>query len=201
MVLDDRIKDAQSGDRTALGVAFRKADPLLRGQLAGAIPARLAPLMDLTDLLQVTYLEAALSIRRFNGGPREFVGWLVSIARNNIKDALRESKRKKRSSEDGVRLISLHQAAHEAVVRRMMRTSVSPSRVYAKEESKELLLRAMEKLPPDYRKVIELCDLQERAANEAAERMGRSVGAVYMLRARAHEHLASLLDSLAPSVT
>lgn len=202
MTLDERIKQAVAGDRAALGDALREVDPQLRNQLAGVLPARLTSLMDLTDLLQVTYLEAALSIRQFKeGGAPEFVAWLTGIARNNIKDALRESKRKKRSPKDGGRLIPLHQAAHDAVIRRLSRSSVSPSRMYAKEESKEILLRAMEKLPPDYRKVIELCDLQELTAIEAAEQMRRSVGSVYMLRARAHEHLASLLDSLAPSVT
>jgi DNA-directed RNA polymerase specialized sigma24 family protein len=43
--------------------------------------------------------------------------------------------------------------------------------------------------------VIELYDLQERHIEEVAQSLGRSVGATYMLRTRAHRALAEALGS------
>jgi len=50
-------------------------------------------------------------------------------------------------------------------------------------------------LPPDYEKVVRLYDLQCKSAVEVAAELGRSEGAVYMLRARAHERLKQELGS------
>lgn len=191
----DWLALAKSGDRRALGELLRVADPQLRVALKGAIPARLAPIMDLTDLLQVTYLEAALAVRTFDDrGSDSFVAWLLRIARNNLRDALRESKRKKRTPADGKAVFSLNSSAHVHLLEKLCRSSTSPSRIYSKVEADSELHRAIDKLPPDYRAVIERCDLQEQSASQAAEQMHRSVGAIYMLRARALEHLTALIQ-------
>ncbi len=49
------------------------------------------------------------------------------------------------------------------------------------------------KLPPDYATVIRLYDLQGKPIAEVAADLGRSEGAVYMLRARTHDRLRELL--------
>lgn len=190
------VKAAKSGDRQALGELLRAADPELRDALKDAIPARLAPIMDLTDLLQVTYLEAALAVRDFDDrGDDLFSVWLLRIARNNLHDAMRESKRKKRTPSNGKPVLSLNNSAHVHLLEKLCRSSASPSRIYSRTEVHGDLRRAIDQLPPDYRAVIERCDLQEQPMSQAAEQMHRSVGAVYMLRARALEHLATLINS------
>ena len=190
------IRAAKSGDRQALGELLRAADPELRDALKDAIPARLAPIMDLPDLLQVTYLEAALAMRDFDDrGDDLFSVWLLRIARNNLHDAMRESKRKKRTPSNGKAVLSLNNSAHVHLLEKLCRSSASPSRIYSRTEVHSDLRRAIDKLPPDYRAVIELCDLQEQSASQASEKMHRSVGAVHMLRARALEHLTTLINS------
>ena len=52
-----------------------------------------------------------------------------------------------------------------------------------------LLADALERLPPDYREVIVLRNLQHLPFEEVAQRMGRKSGAVRMLWARALEKL------------
>jgi RNA polymerase sigma factor (sigma-70 family) len=54
---------------------------------------------------------------------------------------------------------------------------------------------ALRQLPPDYEKVIRLYDLAGKSPAEVAQEMGRSQGAVFMLRARAHDRLREVLGS------
>jgi RNA polymerase sigma-70 factor (ECF subfamily) len=138
-----------------------------------------------------------LRIRVFQPhGPASFVAWLRRIARNNLRDALRSLQREKRpnprqrlthapSSEDSyVNLIELLGA-----------TTSTPSRSAMRAEAKQLLEAAMDHLPPDYAQVIRLCDLEGRTGQEVAELMGRSRGAIVMLRSRAHDRLREWLGS------
>ena len=58
-----------------------------------------------------------------------------------------------------------------------------------------MLKAAIDQLPKDYRRVVQLYDLDGLAAAEVARQMDRSDGAVYMLRARAVDRLRELLLS------
>jgi DNA-directed RNA polymerase specialized sigma24 family protein len=49
-------------------------------------------------------------------------------------------------------------------------------------------------MPPDYSTVIRMYDLEGRGAESVASAMGRSTGAVYMLRSRAHDMLRTLIE-------
>jgi RNA polymerase sigma factor (sigma-70 family) len=78
----------------------------------------------------------------------------------------------------------------------MMEASIStPSGGAAKAESRLALQDAIEKLPPEYAKVVRLYDLEGLPVDRVAVELKRSVGAVYMLRARAHERLSELMGS------
>ena len=74
-------------------------------------------------------------------------------------------------------------------------TVTSPSKAAVGEEIKSALGAVLGRLPPDYATVIKLYDLQGRSASELAQELGRSEGAIYMLRARAHDRLRDLLPS------
>ena len=60
-----------------------------------------------------------------------------------------------------------------------------------------LLADAVSQLPPDYREVFILRTLEHVPFEEVAVRMGRSVGAVRMLWARALERLNRMLENQA----
>ena len=63
----------------------------------------------------------------------------------------------------------------------------------ALEEELGRLRSAIRKLPASYRTVVEEMDLAERPVAEVAEAMGRSRGAVHLLRSRAHDRLGELM--------
>lgn len=82
-----------------------------------------------------------------------------------------------------------------AVVEAIGVTVSTPSLVAHKGEVVSVIQMAVSRLPEDYARVITMYDLQGRSIEEVVQEMGRSKGAVYMLRARAHEHLKDVLGS------
>ncbi len=69
----------------------------------------------------------------------------------------------------------------------------TPSRHAARGEAHTALERAIAQLPEAYERVVRMYDLECRPAEEVAEALQRSVGAVFMLRARAHERLHEVM--------
>ena len=72
-------------------------------------------------------------------------------------------------------------------------TATTASRHARREERKQLLEDGIKRLPSDYAEVLRLYDLEQLSAPEVAKAMKRSVGAVYMLRARALDALPGVL--------
>jgi RNA polymerase sigma factor (sigma-70 family) len=80
-----------------------------------------------------------------------------------------------------------------ALIELMGGTSHTPSRSVARGEARKALDQALGAIPTEYERVIRLYDLKGKSAAEVGAEMGRSEGAVYMLRARAHERLREAL--------
>src|SRR5262249_25556322 len=70
----------------------------------------------------------------------------------------------------------------------------SPSQLAAQRESAVRLADALSRLPEDYQTVLLLRVFEELPAEDVAQRMGRSAGAVRMLQMRA---LAALREQMA----
>jgi RNA polymerase sigma factor (sigma-70 family) len=186
------IHSAIAGDADALSALLRRHGPLLREQIR--IDARWRSVFDIDDVLQVTYMEAFLKIESFTpGGPGAFPGWLKRIAENNLRDAIRALEAKRRpppgkslnASDD-----SIFALLDSAGVGRQ-----TPSRDAALAEMKGVLESTLLAMPEDYAAVIRKYDLDGSAIDEVASAMGRTPGAVHMLRARAHERLRELLGT------
>ena len=73
--------------------------------------------------------------------------------------------------------------------------SGTPSRTAGRQEVARIVDTALGRLPGDYGIVIRLYDLEGRSAAQVAASMNRSVGAVHMLRGRAHVRLREMLGS------
>jgi RNA polymerase sigma factor (sigma-70 family) len=148
--------------------------------------------------MQVTYLEAYLGLdrRKFQAaGIGSFVAWLRQIAEDNLRDAIKELQRAKRPPADRRIAPKAGQESLVALVDLLGYTSTTPSRDAARGEASEFMENALRKLPPDHAKVVRMYDLDGCSPAEVAAAMGRSEGAMYMLRARAHDRLKSLLGS------
>ena len=195
IVWNDRLTTAAvDGDEESLSILLRGHDAELRGRLADKIAPRYRAAFDVDDVLQVTYLEAFLRIAQFNrNGSDGFLAWLTRIAEHNLTDAIRALDCAKRPPRDRQIEPQMLDDRHLDLVSVLGGTATSPSHHAAKEEAKGLIDAAIDRLPPDYGKVVRMYDLEGRPVSEVANALKRSDGAVHMLKARAHDRLVELL--------
>ncbi len=186
---------AVAGDADALSELLKLHGPSVERTLQISDIHR--SMIDPSDVMQVTYLEAFLRIGSFDPSRAEgFEAWLRQIARNNLLDAIRGLERQKQppprhrvtlaGGDDS--MVGLYDFLGAG-------TSATPSRAVQKKELIFHLQRAMEALPERYARVVRLYDLEGRSIGEVAEALGKSPGAVHMLRARAHDRLRERIGS------
>jgi len=185
---------AIQGDTEALTRLLEGHAPAVRRRLRRRIGGPYRAALDEDDVLQVTYLEAFLRIRLFepnHAGSLE--AWLHRIADNNLRDAIKELDRAKRPPRQK-QLVPAGQDSYATLLEHLG-TTTTPSSHAGRNEAKQLLEDALAKLPADYAAVVRMMDLEGRSGPETAQVLGRSRGAVHMLRARAHDCLKDLLGA------
>jgi RNA polymerase sigma factor (sigma-70 family) len=187
----DCVRRAVTGDKDALGELLEQVGPQVETSLVVSPTWR--GLLDAADVMQVTYLEAFMQIRRFDAQRAEaFPGWLRQMAENNLRDAIRALETRKKPS-PRLQLDAFGGDASLALFDVLTAGVGTPSRLARGNEAGERLRRALQCLPVDYARTVQLYDLDGRDVDEVAAALGRSAGAVFMLRARAHARLRELL--------
>ena len=190
------IDQAVEGDTAALRTLLTRYGPEARRAIQGKIGKKWRAVLEEDDVMQVTYLEAFLHIDQLIGrNPASFVAWLKRIAENVLRDAIRELERKKRPNPAKRLHTTVTEESYVTLLDYVGGTSTTPSRHARRNEARDMIEHAMQQLPPDYRDVLQLHHLEGRGVTEVATKMGRSEGAVYMIRARALERLRSLLGA------
>lgn len=191
---NDLVSRARAGDRVALGDLLQQHGPIIRTKLRGAIPKRWQALLSIDDVLQQTYIDAFLDIGAFAGSrPEAFESWLSTMARRNLHDAIRMLSAEKRGGDRAPVPQAMSDESFVSLLELTGGTRSSPSRQASKGEIRTCIENALQRLPLDYRQAVVLFELEGVPAERVAEVLNRSTGAVYMLRARALDRLASLL--------
>lgn len=189
----DRVRRAVAGDKDALGELLELHGPQVEANLN--ISPTWRGVLDAADVMQVTYLEAFVQISRFDASRAQaFSGWLRRMAENNLRDAIRALEARKNPS-PRMQLDAYGGDASLALFDVLTSGVGTPSRAARGNEASAWVRQTLQCLPPDYARTVELYDLEGRSVEEVAAALGRSTGAVYMLRMRAHERLRELLGS------
>lgn len=190
--LEALLSKAQAGDRTALVELLESLAPPIRARIEGRISPAMRRCLEADDVMQVTYLEAVLRLDQFRtGGVGGFRAWLGRLAENNLIDAIRalEAAKRPNPSRRATRVGAGGDSAVALVEQLSASGDGTPSRVLARGEAVKLMEQLLDGLPQDYQRVVRLYDLEGRPIAHVAAELGRSEGAVYMLRARAHDRL------------
>lgn len=193
---DELLRKAALGDRDALSTLIERHGPAVRQRFKDGIPKRWQSVLSLDDLMQEAYTDAFHDITAFvPRGVAAFKGWLETIAKHNLLNAIQMLEAEKRGGKR--RRIGLHPYGDSSVAlyERLVGTKTTPSRHAARNEAQGALEGAIVQLPEDYRQVVRLYDLEGRPVAEVSSALKRSPGAVFMLRARAHRALCRLLGS------
>jgi RNA polymerase sigma-70 factor (ECF subfamily) len=151
---------------------------------------------DPSDLVQETLLKAHQHFEQFRGHSEgELVVWLRQILARNLADLARRYK------VAGARQVGREQSLEQALLdssaalgRLLAKEGGSPSASAERRELAVVLADALAELDDDHREVLVLRSLQERDWDEVARRLGRSVGGVRMLWARALKQLKPLIE-------
>ncbi len=187
------LRRAKTGDSAALGELLMRFGPRIRMELD--INPKWQSVLEVDDVLQVTYFEAFEQIGRFAGDVPAFSRWLRRIAENNLKDAIHWLHREKRPQPEHRVTPSDDEDSLVWLCQRLTGGVESPSRHAVGNEVRQLLEAEISNLPSDYRDVLRWIYLEGKTVGEVAQRIGRTKGAVHLLRIRAVDRLRERLGS------
>jgi len=138
------------------------------------------------DLSQNAWVKAWQRLAQFHGDA-SFATWLNRIVTNLCLDELRRQKRARMDSIEEI------EEATGPVENRMEIEEVDPMERIAREELRERIDAAMDKLSDNHRTVLVLYEYEQLEYKQIAEKMGTSIGTVMSRLFYARKKMAALL--------
>jgi RNA polymerase sigma factor (sigma-70 family) len=163
---------AKAGADWAWDRLYRELAQVVTGYLATRGAA------DAEDLAGETFLQVARNIHAFDGSESSFRSWVFVIAHRRLIDSRRSNGRRPASSP-----LDVDVEGGNVESEAMERLATSD------------LVRAFKVLTDDQREVLALRVLANLTLEEAAEVVGKSMGAVKALQRRALESMKDALDA------
>jgi RNA polymerase sigma-70 factor (ECF subfamily) len=160
------------------------------------IGRRLQSKVDAADLVQETFLDAHASFADFRGETeQELVAWLRRVLAFNLASLVRRYRGTQRRDVALERELAgeLDQSS-QALDHGFVAGSSSPSQQASRREQAVVLADALGRLPPDYREVIVLRQLEGLTFPEVARQMNRSQESVKKLWVRGLARLRGALE-------
>lgn len=177
----DLVERFKRGEQAAFSLLFGKYQRRLAVLVYYKMSEELRGRVEVDDILQEVFLAAAQGLDRFTyRTPGSFMAWLSRIADHAIADAARHESRRKRRPEELLPFKSESNPNGPEPVD--LRT---PSQIFARQESIQILLQKLDSLPAEYREVILLTKFDGLTTAEVAERLGKSRESVALLLHRA----------------
>jgi RNA polymerase sigma-70 factor (ECF subfamily) len=142
--------------------------------------------MESMDLVQDAFISALRSLRNFTYKDEgDFLRWISRIAENRIRDNVRKLRANKRNIR-GEKSLNNKSTAQDRFSRIDGPVdTATPSRIMSERETFDKLVKATDKLKPEYREVIILTKIEGLSYKEAANKLEKSPDATRMLLSRA----------------
>ena len=173
---DELIARIAEGDREAFAELYRRCRPDIyrfAAHMCGSMPAA-------EDVVQDVFMTVIRDAGRYRAGQSGVLPWLLGIAHNHVR-----RWRHRRTF--------LTLPLDESAAGRRIAVETDPVGNLTRNRHEAELARALLALPPRYREVIVLCDLQELSYETAAAALGCAIGTV---RSRLHRGRAKLARAL-----
>jgi RNA polymerase sigma-70 factor, ECF subfamily len=142
------------------------------------------------SIMQETFLQAYKRLATFRKEAK-FTTWLYAIGLNLARASLRKRRRYDMLEEDKMDRL---QPTFESGMHTEKFDFWNPQRLAEQNERRNLVHAAIAELPPDYRLVITLRDIEELSTTEVAQVLDITEGAVRVRLHRARLALRNLLD-------
>lgn len=175
-----RLIEAAQQDRARFADVYERYFELVYAYVARRVRDRAAT----EDLTSEVFRKALANIDRFKWKGAPFGAWLLRIAANLIAD------RAKRETRDGVRV------NESSAIPLDDQPSAPKSQQLQLEdaERRAWVIRMVDELPDDQRRVVRMRFAEEKSINEIASELGRSEGAIKQLQFRAFQNLRAKLE-------
>ena len=132
------------------------------------------------DLVQETYTKALRGFSSFQAGTN-FRAWMYRILRNSFL-----------SSRTGLKtMVPFDEEDQETVA---PGDGTTPESLLIAEANREMVQRALEELPVNFREILLLCEVEEMSYQEIAETLAIPIGTVMSRLSRARKALRGLLQ-------
>ena len=162
------------------------------GRLLSVARRMLGNEADAQDAVQDAFLNAFRSLDSFHGDAR-LSTWLHRILVRAALMKLRRRRRKPETSIDDL-LPKFHADGHAALP--AVARDESPTTALERQEVRDQVQAAIDRLPENYRTVLVLRDIEGLGTEEAAQMLGESTAAVKTRLHRARMALRGLLDPI-----
>jgi RNA polymerase sigma-70 factor (ECF subfamily) len=185
-----RLIEAAQQDRACFGDVYERYFELVYGYVARRVRDRAAT----EDLTSEVFRKALANIDRFKWTGAPFGAWLLRIASNVIADRAKKAAREWGSSpsvSEGVPTPSLSVGLPPRSQASSPQTQHSD---LEESERRAWVIRMVDELPEDQRRVVRMRFAEEKSINEIALELGRSDGAVKQLQFRAFQNLRAKLE-------
>ena len=178
---------AKDGDQSALAQLCKAYTERVLRIVRMRMGPELRSKLESMDLVQDAFISVLRDMGDFtyqNEG--DFLRWVSKIAENRIRDNLDKFHADKRDIHKEIPLNDNSSTTQDTFVRVSGPVdAATPSLIMSKKEDLNKLEKAMDKLKPEYRKVITLTKIEGLSYKEAADRLGKGPDAVRMLLSRA----------------
>ena len=141
---------------------------------------------DAADMTQEAFIKAYNSLQAFRGDSK-FSVWLYRIVSNVCLDFLRSKNRRPTVS------LSVEDDDGEDTQLDVADESQSPELLLDRKLTRESVRRGLDSLPPDYRQILLLREVQGLSYDEIAQALGLEVGTVKSRIFRARKRLCTFL--------
>lgn len=141
---------------------------------------------DAADMTQEAFIKAYNSLQSFRGDSK-FSVWLYRIVSNVCLDFLRSKNRRPTVS------LSVEDDDGEDAQLDVADESQSPELLLDRKLTRDSVCRGLDSLPPDYRQILLLREIQGLSYDEIAQALGLEVGTVKSRIFRARKRLCTFL--------
>jgi RNA polymerase sigma-70 factor (ECF subfamily) len=188
-VLAALLQSARSGSVEALGRLFEVCRGYLLTVARQELGAALRAKVDAADVVQETFIEALRDFPTFRGeNGQQLLGWLRGILRHNLADLAKHFESRCRTVSQEVPLPDPQRLA-EARIRAFQAVGGPICEQLIAQEQRRALDAALHRLPPLYRRVVQLHFGERCSFAEIGNGLQRSPEAVRKLAGRAVKRL------------
>lgn len=187
------IAEARLGSEAAIGRLIEECRGFLLAVANRELDSEFRPKIGASDLVQETMLSAQRCIGDFQGGTRdELLAWLRVILVNDIKEARRRYLTAQRDVRREQPMVRPDSAGIDVDV---VAGEPTPATDAIVREEAAQLSRAMQRLAPEDREIVEMRNWQRLSFVEIGERLGKSAAAARKMWFRAIMRLQTAMKT------